>query len=51
MENFILSLNVVLPLFLIMAVGYLLRRIGLLDGMITSSSEAVDIMRGGRRGK
>ena len=27
------------------------RRVGLLDGMITSSSEAVDIMRGGRRGK
>ena len=27
------------------------RRVGLLDGMITSSSEAVDIMRGSRRGK
>ncbi len=34
MENFILSLNVVLPLFLIMAVGYLLRRIGLLDDAV-----------------
>ena len=34
MENFILSLNVVLPLFLIMAVGYLLRRIGLLDDTV-----------------
>ena len=27
------------------------RRACILDGMITSSSEAVDIMRGGRRGK
>lgn len=34
MENFILSLNVVMPLFLIMAVGYLLRRIGLLDDTV-----------------
>ena len=34
MENFILSLNVVLPLFLIMAVGYLLLRIGLLDDTV-----------------
>ena len=31
MENLILSLNVVLPLFLMMALGYLLRCIGLLD--------------------
>ena len=34
MENFILSLNVVLPLFLTMAVGYFLRRIKLLDDAI-----------------
>ena len=26
------------------------RRVGLLDGMITSSAEAMDIMRGGRHG-
>ena len=31
MENFILSLHAVLPMFLIMAVGYFIRHIGLMD--------------------
>lgn len=31
MDNFILSLHAVLPMFLIMAVGYLIRHIGLMD--------------------
>ncbi len=32
MENLIISLNVVLPLFLSMALGYVLRRLGMYDG-------------------
>lgn len=36
MENFISSFGIVLPLFLFMAVGYLLRRVGLIDDNFAS---------------
>ena len=41
MENLIVSVNVVFPLFALMAVGFLLNRIGLLDGRTAEKMNTV----------
>ncbi|WP_077532573.1 AEC family transporter [Massiliimalia massiliensis] len=44
MDNFIISLNAVLPTFLLMAAGYLLRRIGLADERFLKQVNRVTFM-------
>ncbi len=38
MENFIFSLNVTLPIFLVMVLGWVLRQIGMLDDKFVATA-------------